>query len=304
MAKTKAQLMQEKLNTNKRKAYEVKKFPLDIENEGTGDIMLININVNEGSKYIGNRYTVVDDQPVVQQRNSTSLRKKLSNQTVRINSAIALPIPSNLTASYDADWSSTELGTIGSIADAFTGIGELTENNFASEIWKRIKQSGTDVATNTLAGTVQALSPLNVKDLKNLATSQISNPYAEVLFNGISNRTFSFTFKLIPKNAEEQQAIKAIVDELKFHRAPEVKFENQNNYWLFPSTFDIKFINKDKENPWLFKISTCAMTNFSVSPITENAWVSYADGSPFGTQITMQFTELEQLTKERIQEGF
>lgn len=303
MFKSRAQVQQDKLNNSKRK-YSLLKFPLDLETEGSRDIMLININIPEGSKYLGTRFKRVDgDQPAIRDSNANTLRRKLSRQNVRIDQSIALFMPNGLNASYQSDWSATELGVVGAMMDAFTGFGELSWAN-ADNAWDTIKQSAPDVLTNTAAGVVQTLTPFNVQDAKNLATNQISNPYVEVLFNGVQNRTFSFTFKLIPKNAQETVEINKIISALKFHSAPEVKYENQNNYWLFPSTFDIKFINRDQENPWLFKISTCAMTNFSVDYITEGTWVSRTDGSPFGYELNLQFTELEQITKERISEGY
>lgn len=299
---TRAQQHINKLTKPKR-GYNTLKFPLDIETEGTGDIMLININIPEGSRYLGTRYTQTGDRPANRDASAGTLRRKVGKQNVRIDSAVALFIPNGLTTSYQSDWSTSDLGSIGAIADAFTGIGELSWES-AESAWKTGKQSVGDVVTNTIAGAVQALTPLNIQDAKNLVTNQISNPYIEVLFNGVQNRTFSFTFKMVPKSAREAIEVKKIIDELKFHRAPEVKYSNQNNYWLFPSTFDIKFINRGSENPWLFKISTCALTNVEIDYITEGAWVTHTDGSPFGYSMTLHFTELEQLTKQRILEGY
>jgi hypothetical protein len=109
---------------------------------------------------------------------------------------------------------------------------------------------------------------------------------------------------MIPRSRREQESVKAIIDEFKFHRAPEFKYGSQSNYLLFPSEFDIQFLNREGENPWLFKISTCALTNMNVNYSPEGQYASHEDGSPFATEMTVEFTELEILTKESHEQGY
>jgi hypothetical protein len=95
------------------------------------------------------------------------------------------------------------------------------------------------------------------------------------------------------------------VDTLKFHRAPEKKIKGINSIWAFPSTFDITFLNKEgQQNAFLFKLSTCALTDFNVTYGGDGNHASFEDGSPYSTTITMSFVEMEVLDKERILEGF
>jgi len=293
-------------NRSKRGAYKVLAFPQDIDINGTQNIMFININVVEGSKqYIGKKYKIVDgDIPVYQQSTSGSLARKMKGATKRIDKSIALYIPNNVQTSYGSDWNTSNLESVGAVFDAATGIGDLTGVQGWKQIWEAAKNVAPDAMLNTLAGATQTLTGVNTKDAKQAYTRSISNPYTEVIFNGVQNRSFSFTFKFIPKSEEEQKIIKDIIDLLKFHRAPEIKYGNVNNYMLFPSEFDIMFLNKGIENKALFKISTCAMTNMSVSYGGENSFSTYKDGSAFSTELTLDFMEMEVLSKERHKEGF
>lgn len=309
---TRAQRLTEKLNTSKADQDRLF-FPLDIDTEGRGNIMRISINVPSGSKYLANGTykKAVDPQTGNElssnfrtQNNRSNIAGALSRNYRRITTYIDLFMPPEVQASYLADWGSDNLGLVGAGLNAGSAIAGIRSFEDAGELWNQVKNTASESLLRTAAQTAQALTPLNFESLRRTVTSTVANPYMEVVFNGVSNRTFSFTFKMIPKNEKEQLMVKRIIEELKFHRSPELKYENQNNYWLFPSEFDLQFIHKDRENPWLFKISTCALTNFSVNYTPDGQYAGHADGSPFSTSITMEFTEMEALTKERVREGY
>lgn len=297
--------LSEKMSKGKRK-YKILKFPQDIDIEATQNIMLININAVSGSKYAGKKYNVVQgEEAVVEQSGSNSLSRKFSGNTVRIDTAIALYMPPGISTSYQSNWQTTELGAAGAIIDAFTGIGDLSNFQTYQDIWNTGKAVAPEYLAMTAAAVASALTPFNVKDAATFYRQSVLNPYVEVIFNGVNNRTFSFTFKFIPRSQEEQLVVKDIIDTLKFHRAPEKKISGVNSIWSFPSTFDISFLKKNGQvNEWIFKISTCAMTDLQIQHGSDNGFSTFEDGSPFSTSITMSFTELEVLTKERHLQGF
>lgn len=308
---TKIQQLTEKASKSKRQQT-VLRFPSDLETKGHGNIIRFNINVPSGSKYLGGAYgspagidpaTGQSATPRYMQSGSNSLARRFSENSVRIDTTIDLFMPAELNTSYKSNWNTSELRAAGMAAEAASGLANISNWDDADAAWTAIKNSASTSMINTLSGTVQALTPFNIKDLSTLVTNSQSNPYIEVLFESVDNRSFNFTFKMIPRNPKEQEIIQDIVKTFKFHRAPEKKFKENSQYWLFPSTFDIMFFHKNKENPWLFKISTCAMTNFEVNHSPEGQYSAHEDGSPFATTITMSFVELEILTKDRIAEG-
>lgn len=302
--KTDAQRLAEKLTTPKRK-HNGLRFPEDIETDGTGNIIRFRIALPEGSKYLSNgKYKAVDastgQSTTTEYRSSAargSIARRMSSNYVMTTTTIDLYMPPQVQSSYQSDWKSTELGIAGGVIDA---AGALWNTNTPfSDIKDYLMANAGQGAARTAAGVVQALTPLNAKDAVEIITSTTENPYMEVMFEGVQNRTFSFTFKFIPRNEKEQETVKNIVREFVFHRAPEFKSDQNNAYMLFPSEFDIEFIHRDKQNPWLFKISTCALTNVQVNYSPDGQYASHVDGSPFSTELTLSFTELEILTKER-----
>jgi len=305
--KSKAQSVFDKLSGSKRQ-YNMLKYPLDVGTDATQNIMLININAISGSSFsssaAGKYRKVEGDVPVVQQRGSNSLARKVGGNTVRIDTAIALHMPTNVETSYQSTWNTSNLGTMGAIMDAWTGSGDLTEFSSWKNMWETSKEALPEILKLTGVKVADSVLPGKIKDSYLWANQMVENPYVEVLFEGVSNRTFTFTFKFIAKSANEQKAIKEIVDTLKFHRAPEKKLSKSNLYWSYPSTFDITFLNKTgQQNNWLFRISTCAMTDLNVKQGGESHFASFEDGSPFMTVITMSFVELEILDKARIKNG-
>ena len=304
---TKTEKLEKKLKNDKR-SHAMLKFPHDLETEGTKNIFLIDINAVSGSKFNGTEYqTVLDgeNQVVYQSGNSTSLARKFTGNYVRTSTSIALYMPESIQSSYKASWSSTDLGITGSVIDAWSGSGDLTTAAAWEEIGQAVATNAGEVAKMTGIKTLNAVTPFNIKDAYQLSNAIVENPYTEVMFKGIDNRSFEYSFKMIPRNASEQATIKEIVNTLKFHRAPEKKLNGSNLYWSYPSTFDISFLKSDgNENEWLFKHSTCAMTNLDIKQGGDGYYSSYKDGSPFYTTINMSFIELEILDKDRILEGY
>lgn len=314
--KSRVKTLEDKLGTNKRN-YKFLKFPLDVDTTATQNIMLININALSGSKGThGQQYQAVEGEtPVYMQSGSGSLARHFRGNSIRIDTAIALYMPSSIQTQYQANWAGEKLGVVGAGIDAWKGSGDLSigfdmENGVSvgsgwQKVLNTIKENIGDVAMYTGVRMLDSLVPgQGFSNAFEFAQNMTTNPYVEVMFSGMSNRTFSFTFKFVPKSQEEQEAIKKIVTTLKYHQAPDKRTDSANLYMSYPSTFDISFLKKDGTiNEWLFKLSTCALTEVNVQQGAENHYASFEDGSPLSTTVTLNFIELETLSRDRIAAG-
>ena len=112
----------------------------------------------------------------------------------------------------------------------------------------------------------------------------------------------------IDSNANE---IKNIVDAFKMNMLPE-GLENSSGGFTgknlkIPNTFDIKYMYIGKENEYLHKISPCVLESMNVSYGGER-FKSFDGNSkgapPVETTMTLNFKEMELITKQRAQEGF
>jgi hypothetical protein len=125
------------------------------------------------------------------------------------------------------------------------------------------------------------------------------NPRKEQLFKSMEFRRFSFNYQFAPRSVAEANNVKRIINTFKFYMHPEFQNNVNKMLYLFPSEFDIVYYFGDKEHPHLNRISTCVLTDLQVNYSPNGQLATHADGFPTQINVTMQFLELETLTKER-----
>jgi hypothetical protein len=143
---------------------------------------------------------------------------------------------------------------------------------------------------NSMSGAFQAM------------TKMTTNPFREMLFQQVEYRSFKFNYRFLPKNAAEVDHIKKIIDLFKFHMHPELS--SGNLFFIYPAEFQIMYYFKGKENTYFHKIAPSALTNLNVTYGSGPGMSSFHDGTPTEVNISLDFTELEIMTKERIQLGY
>jgi hypothetical protein len=121
-------------------------------------------------------------------------------------------------------------------------------------------------------------------------------------FEGIDRRPFSFTFKMLPKTAAEAADVEEIVTMFRYHSMP--NFEKggtgvEGRTMIVPSTFDISY----KPGIHLHRIGECALEAVNVKFGGERPQF-FKDHQPVETELTLQFKELDLITKEKVREGY
>ena len=148
------------------------------------------------------------------------------------------------------------------------------------------------------------------------ATGQILNPHKAVVYQGPGQfRTFSFTFVLVPKSADEAKEIFNIVKFFKKRMHPGTGTgaginEVSSVTLTYPDEFEIQyFVNNkpadgtDPTKP-LFKIHKCFMESFAVDYTTSSLVSFLDDAQPLTTTISMGFKETQLLTQKDIDAGY
>ena len=235
-----------------------------------------------------------------------------SNPTRRITDSVALYLPPNVQDSTVAAYNTDATGALGfAAAGGMDILRKYNQNDMAGASSALINLAKGFLGNAGLKGLAEVADTFSGGSggagLINKFFSQADNPYLEVLFDKMNLRNFSYTFTLAPKNTDERDDIQRIIQLFRFHMSPEVISEN-NRFLRLPSEFDIHYMYQHKsgqasENDYYNKIATCVMTGCDVN-YTPDGVNSFDDGSPTKMTMTLAFTELEMLTKEKVNEGF
>lgn len=121
-------------------------------------------------------------------------------------------------------------------------------------------------------------------------SGEIFNPNMELLFNGVTLRTFKFSFKMTPRNNKESAEVKQIIRLLKTKMAP--KYVN-TTYLKTPDIFQLTYKKGSGEHPFLHRFKKCALTDMAVNYTGENIYATYGDATPVSMIMDLTFRELE-----------
>jgi len=130
-------------------------------------------------------------------------------------------------------------------------------------------------------------------------TGLVLNPNLELLFTGPNLRTFSYSYKLTPRDSKESEEIKKII--LFFKKAMAIQKSSTSLFLKTPSVFKLEYIygKTGGQHPFLNKIKTCALTSFNVDYTPDGTYMTYNDdGSMTSYNISMSFSELEPIYRK------
>lgn len=215
------------------------------------------------------------------------------------DSEIILHVSERVSASYGANWDVGDLGgAVGAIAagqfalDAKEGLDYLTR-----KATKLAGLTGFDQLSNVIEAT----------------SKKVENPYREQLFRSMGFRKFIFDYKFSPRTEEEalqvfgkpkrtkEESIEGIIPTFLRHMHPT---KSKSGLFLgYPSEFLIVYYYNGAENNYVRKISNCALVNMSIDYGAEG-FTTFKGGIPSEATIRLEFSELETLTADRIEDGF
>ena len=168
-------------------------------------------------------------------------------------------------------------------------------NAMGSE-WKKVLDSGD--LSNEVAGYF-AEQATGAKVLTR-TTGSVINPNLELLFDGPSLRSFNYTYRFTPREAEEAQEVRKIIKFFKKNMAPK-KGKKGKLFLESPNVFKLKYFFKNgQEHPFLNKIKRCALTSSTVQYTPDGSYMTYDDGSMTAYELSLGFKELNPIYAEEI----
>jgi hypothetical protein len=244
-------------------------------------------------------------------------RVGVTGSTDEVESNIVLPLPPNLGTAYGVNYTGTEFGVFTS---ALVGAGGAAQEalNKGGDLGDALT-AGVD---NLVGGAIDSLKTDFVGALGDgleklvllagrsaLGTSAgqaigagigvAKNPYQAIVFQNPNFRTHSFSYNLFASNQNESDAIARLI--YVFKRAMFPSFVGDGLFFRYPKVFDIQHVAGTADNPFMFKVGTSALTDFSVDYHGDGT-PSYFERpdhpAPTNIRINMTFQELTILTQE------
>jgi hypothetical protein len=226
---------------------------------------------------------------------------------------VFLPIQTGIIDNCAVDWGQGDLnpitaqlasvayGTIGSAGSQ--GLGAAV-GTFGSELARAgetlLKKGGPEVqAMITNFFTQQAVS---TPGLLSRTVGGAINNNVELLFNGPTLRSFTFTFRLTPREKKEAESIKKMIRMFKTEMHPSLS--PAELFLLAPNIFKLKYFSqnpnlKEFDHPYLNRIKMCALKDFSVSYTPDGSYMTYSENSSMTAyELSMTFAEISPIYKQ------
>ena len=240
---------------------------------------------------------------------------------------IVLPLPPNLSTAYGANYTNADLGVggallggaVGAAAQSFGQSGNaLTAAGAGADV---VYQATLGQAVNAFSqadGTLSGIGAFLGEVGKGLGTfaarsainspigagiGVANNPYEAIIYQNPEFRTHSFQYNLFARNPSESATILNIVQQFKLAMHPE--FDDSGLFFNYPRVVDIEYVAGSEDNPYLHKISTSALTQFTVNYHGDGTPSYFNTGdenpAPTNVQINMTFQELNFHTRDDIE---
>jgi len=246
-----------------------------------------------------------------------------SNDKPRSAGEVVLYMPPDaLKSTYSQSIGDIEMGSAIQIAEGSKNIKEFGGSESASgmdNFLSMITGGSGVIADSVKSGALQlAVGALGAQTTAAIgkATGQILNPHKAVVYQGPGGfRTFSYTFVMVPKNADEAEQIFNIVKFFKLRMHPEVGkggIDAIKSLTLgYPDEFSIQYnvngkpIDGESASSPLFRIHNCFLESFAAD-YTTSGLVSFigTDQQPLTTTISLAFKETQLITKADIRKGY
>ena len=229
--------------------------------------------------------------------------------TRRLKTSISMYMPSDISVTYGAAYKDEVIGDL--TENVLQAYSQFSQGKYGAAGESIVNMDGAvqKMLATMLTTTLGVLPGMGgIKELYAMREGKVYSNRIEVAFTGLEKRKFNYTFKMTPRSEEEAEEIRAIIFAFKANMLPELDGDyKMGRRMVIPNTFDIKYMYQGDENQYLNKISTCVLENLNVKygGTQFQAFKGNNEGAPLvETEISLQFKEMETITRERAFEGF
>ena len=232
---------------------------------------------------------------------------------------ITLPIPQDVNDSNVVTWGDDNMNIfqiaavdaaasiLGNTKESFENAKALLDAGIGRSIGDALGKDTGRAITRAIAGKAIDALGANIRPNSVLgrSTGMILNSNLELLFSGVTLRTFPFSINFSPRNARESAEVLSIIKALKSSMAAK-KNASQGQGGIFlraPDVFQLRYLHNGKDHPFLNRIKDCALTAMSVNYTNSGTYTTYDDGTPVSIRMNLTFKELNPIYFEDYADG-
>ena len=235
-----------------------------------------------------------------------------------ITDTIYLHMPNQIQANYQISYKDASLGAFGAAAASALqpggeGITAEAIAGAAQSLEPEMKAKLLETAISAANGLTGVSGGPSAGDLAVLTTRKAFNPYKENIFESVPFRQHSFSVKMVPRNAQESEQIRGIINALKFGMHP--KFGGAGSgqsiaatRWLdIPYSFGLEYKRIGaSSSQLLYKFMPSVLTSLNVDYTPDGNYVAGRNLEDFNesgmaVNLQMTFKETKIITKDVLQ---
>ncbi len=227
------------------------------------------------------------------------------------SAVIILPIPQNIKDSNGVSWGESKLndfaawglskmgeamskdgrGALEVMKDTMTEAGQAATGTRGSQVMGYGKMVAAASAVNSLGGNV------TVGGLLSRASGQVINENVEMVFGGVTVRSFNFSWDLTPRSRDESLVVQKLIRTLKKTSAAKMGKKGLG-FLNSPDVYRLNYMKGGKPHPFLHHFKTCALKNVAVNYTGSGTYATYNEGTPVHMKLDLQFTEVNPIYAE------
>ena len=221
---------------------------------------------------------------------------------------IYLPIPQQVSDSLAVSYGDDTLNPVqaAGIAAISSGLKDDNGKDFTSiTLAQKVisgEIAGIDEGTkkaiqSIFAGTAinQLGANVNPNSLISRSSGQIFQSNLELLFSGVTLRSFPFVFDFVPREKREADQVRSIIRTLKKAMSP----KSRNALFIqAPKVFQLEYVSGQRDHPFLNRFKLCSLTDMAVNYTASGTYATYEDGTPVHIQVQCTFKEINPIYAE------
>ena len=228
---------------------------------------------------------------------------------------IFLPIPENIQDSNAVNWGDDSINGLAAAGIKATK-SAIESGNIAKGIYEGFKDFGGnaldaagDATARQVASSFFASKAVNIlggntslDGVLARSTGQIINPNMELLFNGVTLRSFSFSFDLAPRDERESDTIKRMLrifkQNMQARRSSDGTSNSSGLFLRSPNVFQLNYKTGRRNHNFLHKFKPMALLNMAVNYTGAGTYATYDDTTPVHMKLDLSFQELNPVYSE------